>query len=1310
MDNESGYPKKKLPSHLEVFREALEDEIKAVESSGVSSTLLYRGRRIVGRPGSNWYMFNVEYLPALPPDTPCTLSIGNNQYNVTVISFMEKELIISCDQDLPDTISKATLKNGSTVLMKRLIERIEEHAGEKHLFWDKVMSREDITHSRDYSGVEISSLYKVDNKDNQNSAIIAAMTQDVTYIWGPPGTGKTTVIGQIIDATYKADSSVLVVSHTNTAVDGAIKKAYETYTKNNPKMDLLPPILRYGNCTATLKDEVTLEYHIDYLSKDLLKQEAELEERKSKNTTRRKEIGRQLLMFDWVENSELKSIHESLDSLSLLEDDVENLERECSKLRQQIQTAIQDNPEYKRYSHVRNEVDNAKVQRDDLVKKIEHQNQFLEKTPREIDRFRDEIKKHTVYDELKQKESSSFSQNHINTQIIAYANRKKELVEQLNHNKSESDRLSYQIESFERKSRFAKFLSGKREYELAIDAQEKLKAERPKIESELKRVLSLENEYQGQLNELLMLKERIKSVKPSKSKDYWVEKLTEHKQEVESVTAMLAKNTVKLERARNHIEELNHDLSIIEYIYLEIKAYEDELEDFELTCYEMSAKARRLRTACMQKLSHEKKMCISFYSDFNASDHIELFSELVVLYPIIQGQLQGLDRISLSDEDLHIRTEQRAISNELAEISRRKEEIENEVIQSCQIIGTTLTKSYLSDQLRSRDFGTVILDEASMASIPALWCASLLARTNVVIVGDFLQLPPIVMAKTDVAKKWLGTDLFYHAGVQDKKVRKNRHNIVMLNEQFRMEEDIAYIANIYYEKYTKLETDVSHPDRVEARRKFESWYPYKHETGNVRLIGTKNLDAWVTGIPRGRGHSRLNSFSAALCVKMAFHMIGEQLTKKVQVEDPLVLIVAPYRPHVDHMKKLIEAEYEWRGMDMDSSFIQVGTIHSFQGREAPIVIFDLVIDEPHWRANLFINDDEANKNLEKMFNVAITRAKFKLFVVGHFEYCLKRAKHNALGTFLRRMIDDQKIEIEDAKELFPDLNYVPNHEMSSNENLKENLVAMKDIDFDKYFLEDITHFQRVLIIYSPFLTTNRIGVLLPYFADAVSAGKRIIVVTKAPSDRRVSEKDTYNKIVKHLEETGVAVLFKKGMHEKLIFIDGEISYIGSLNCLSFSGLTGEVITRFNNVEITQGYEKMYDIEYIQNVALHSEEQYCPICGGRLQVCESPEGGIYWRCENKDFSRSKDQRYPTDGLLRCKICDSELRYFRKNEPRWICTSNPKHFQKLRQSDLRLKKMKALIPTQELKEIKKYFDEKYGNKETDNKSESEQLSLF
>ena len=93
------------------------------------------------------------------------------------------------------------------------------------------------------------------------------------------------------------------------------------------------------------------------------------------------------------------------------------------------------------------------------------------------------------------------------------------------------------------------------------------------------------------------------------------------------------------------------------------------------------------------------------------------------------------------------------------------------------------------------------------------------------------------------------------------------------------------------------------------------------------------------------------------------------------------------------------------------------------------------------------------------------------------------------------------------------------------------------------------------------MTEARLSTLLPAFSDAIRAGKQIIVVTKALSDRGKSELAQYQKCEKELRDIGVSVLHKKGMHEKLIFVDSNAVWIGSLNALSFTGLTGEVMQR-----------------------------------------------------------------------------------------------------------------------------------------------------
>ncbi len=74
-----------------------------------------------------------------------------------------------------------------------------------------------------------------------------AVQQDITVIWGPPGTGKTHTMSEIAIEFFKQNKSVLVVSHSNISVDGVIKKVAELMKMAGMENVLKKgKVLRYG--------------------------------------------------------------------------------------------------------------------------------------------------------------------------------------------------------------------------------------------------------------------------------------------------------------------------------------------------------------------------------------------------------------------------------------------------------------------------------------------------------------------------------------------------------------------------------------------------------------------------------------------------------------------------------------------------------------------------------------------------------------------------------------------------------------------------------------------------------------------------------------------------------------------------------------------------------------------------------------------------------------------------------------------------------------------------------------------------------
>ena len=126
------------------------------------------------------------------------------------------------------------------------------------------------------------------------------------------------------------------------------------------------------------------------------------------------------------------------------------------------------------------------------------------------------------------------------------------------------------------------------------------------------------------------------------------------------------------------------------------------------------------------------------------------------------------------------------------------------------------------------------------------------------------------------------------------------------------------------------------------------------------------------------------------------------------------------------------------------------------------------------------------------------------------------------------------------------------------------------------------------------------------------------------------------------------------------------------------------------------------------------------------MAEGQEGGFYWKCTECDYSRNRNEQYPHDGILRCEKCGALYQFSMINEPRWVCESDPKHYRKLRISDLYLEKMESLITKKDMKRIKRYYKDsdkesvvkawmKYENRQKEqikeeDKKPGEQLTIF
>jgi len=324
--------------------------------------------------------------------------------------------------------------------------------------------------------------------------------------------------------------------------------------------------------------------------------------------------------------------------------------------------------------------------------------------------------------------------------------------------------------------------------------------------------------------------------------------------------------------------------------------------------------------------------------------------------------------------------------------------VENEMIDNAMVIFGTLTKNYTENLFEGKHFDAVIIDEVSMALPPLVFLAAERATQRVALVGDFLQLPPIVRSDTEVSNERLAKDTYQLAGVvRDNKLVKKVKVLRKLETQRRMVPEIADIARklVYEHAGNKLEDH----DSVKNRPAI-TWLDFLPKDPIV-IVDTADWHCWSGKQPGSL--SRFNFGSATISVKLATEAAARFSNKP---KKPPIGIVTPFAAQRRIVSRLI------REMELNE-WVMVGTVHTFQGHEADLLIFDSVLDEPYYAARMCSKKDI--KNVKRELNVACTRAKNKFVFVGSSEWLNKCAKPpSGLGELWEYLKKAELISVNEA--------------------------------------------------------------------------------------------------------------------------------------------------------------------------------------------------------------------------------------------------------------------------------------------------------
>lgn len=329
---------------------------------------------------------------------------------------------------------------------------------------------------------------------------------------------------------------------------------------------------------------------------------------------------------------------------------------------------------------------------------------------------------------------------------------------------------------------------------------------------------------------------------------------------------------------------------------------------------------------------------------------------------------------------------------------------ERELLESADVICCTCVGA--GDPRLSRfKFHSMLIDESMQATEPECMVPVVLGAKQLVLVGDHCQLGPVVMCKK-AARAGLSRSLFERLVVVG--IRPIR-----LEVQYRMHPALSeFPSNLFYEG--SLQNGVHGSERQMKGIDFPWPIPEKPMffyccQGQEEIAGS--------------GTSYLNRTEAAYVEKITTKFL------KSGIKPEQLGIITPYEGQRAFLVQYMQHNGSFHSKLYQE--IEVASVDAFQGREKDIIIFSCVRSNEHQGIG-FLNDP-------RRLNVALTRARYGIIIVGNPKVLSKQLIWNHLLTFYK----ESKVLVEgplnNLKESL--IQFSKPHKMTNPINLGAHLVS-----------------------------------------------------------------------------------------------------------------------------------------------------------------------------------------------------------------------------------------------------------------------------
>lgn len=318
-------------------------------------------------------------------------------------------------------------------------------------------------------------------------------------------------------------------------------------------------------------------------------------------------------------------------------------------------------------------------------------------------------------------------------------------------------------------------------------------------------------------------------------------------------------------------------------------------------------------------------------------------------------------------------TDREAIRQKINSLKDRATELEIRINESlfadARVIACTLVGS-ANRLLMGQKFGTLFIDEAAQALEPACWIA-IRKADRVILAGDHCQLPPTVKAP-EALRAGLGHTLMQTI------VKNKPETVSLLKLQYRMNDEIMRFSSEWF--YGGM---LQSAPEVKYRSILDFDTP-------IEWINTEGMDCNEEFV--GENYGRINKPEAELSIAQLKEYITKIGRERFLSERIDVGLISPYKAQVQYLRRLVRNDAFFKPY---RQAITINTVDGFQGQERDVILISLVRANEEGQIG-FLND------LRRM-NVAITRARMKLIILGDASTLTKHAFYKKLYGYIESL-------------------------------------------------------------------------------------------------------------------------------------------------------------------------------------------------------------------------------------------------------------------------------------------------------------------